>query len=47
MRTSYFAESGFELVVEIGGFVSRFLSSPFIIRVPFFLLFGFNKGTLK
>ena len=27
--------------------IARFLSSPFIIRVPFFLLFGFNKGTLK
>ena len=25
---------------------SRFLRSPFI-RVPFFLLFGFNKRTLK
>ena len=27
--------------------MSRFLSSPFIIRVPFFLILGFNKGTLK
>ena len=27
--------------------VSRFLSSPFIVRVPFFLLFGFDKGTLN
>ena len=26
---------------------SRFPSSPLIIRVPFFLLFGFNKGTQK
>ena len=26
---------------------SRFLSKPLTIRVPFFLLFGFNKGTLK
>ena len=25
----------------------RFLSSPFIVRVPSFLLFGFKKGTLK
>ena len=25
----------------------RFPSSPLIIRVPFFLLFGFNKGTPK
>ena len=24
--------------------VSRFLSSPFAIRAPFFLLWGFNKG---
>ena len=27
-------------------YTPSFLSSPFIIRVPFFLLFGFNKGTL-
>ena len=27
--------------------VPRFLCRPCIIRVPFFLLFGFNKGTLK
>ena len=27
--------------------VARFPSSPLIIRVPFFLLFGFNKGTQK
>ena len=26
---------------------ARFPSSPLIIRVPFFLLFGFNKGTQK
>ena len=26
---------------------SRFLSRPFIIRVPFFLILSFNKGTLK
>ena len=26
---------------------TRFPSSPLIIRVPFFLLFGFNKGTTK
>ena len=26
---------------------SRFLSSPITIRVPFLLLLGFNKGTLK
>ena len=25
----------------------RFPSSPLIIRLPFFLLFGFNKGTLN
>ena len=25
--------------------LARFPSSPFIIRVPFFLLFGFNTGT--
>ena len=27
--------------------VSRFLSRPVIIRVPFFLILSFNKGTLK
>ena len=27
--------------------ITRFPSSPSIIRVPFFLLFGFNKGTPK
>ena len=27
--------------------VPRILSGPFIIRVPFFLLFGFNKGIRK
>ena len=26
---------------------TRFLSSPITIRVHFFLLLGFNKGTLK
>ena len=26
---------------------TRFPSSPLIIRVPFFLLFGFNKGAQK
>ena len=26
---------------------SSFPSRPLIIRVPFFLLFGFNKGTQK
>ena len=30
-----------------GSSESRFPSSPLIIRVPFFLLFGFNKGTQK
>ena len=29
------------------GSVLYFLGSPLIIRVPFFLLFGFNKGTQK
>ena len=29
------------------GSTSRFPSSPLIKRVPFFLLFGFNKGTQK
>ena len=24
--------------------ITWFLSSPFIIRVPFFLVFGFSKG---
>ena len=32
---------------EFGVEVSWFLSSPFIIRVPFFLLVGFSKGALK
>ena len=27
--------------------LTRFLNSPLIIRVPFFLLLGFNKGTLN
>ena len=26
---------------------ARFLSNPFIIRVPFFLVFSFNKGILN
>ena len=29
------------------GYLARFPSRPFIIRVPFFLLFGFNRGTQK
>ena len=29
------------------GFLARFLRNPFIIRVPFFLIFSFNKGTLN
>ena len=29
------------------GTLTRFLSSPIMIRVPFFLLFGFNKGALN
>ena len=32
---------------EIEEIFPWFLSSPFIIRVPFFLLFGFSKGALK
>ena len=31
--------------LRVYGFRVRLRSSPFIIRVPFFLLFGFNKGT--
>ena len=27
--------------------IARFLSSPFMIRVPFFLVFGFKNGALK
>ena len=27
--------------------ITRFPSSPLIIRVPFFLLFGFKKATQK
>ena len=27
--------------------ISRFLSSPFVIRVPFFPIFSFNKETRK
>ena len=29
------------------GYMAWFLSRLFIIRVPFFLLFGFSKGALK
>ena len=29
------------------GFDARFSRNPFIIRVPFFLLFGFKKETPK
>ena len=32
---------------SLKGSGSRFLSSPFIIRVPFFLIVSFNKGTLN
>ena len=32
---------------RVQGLESRFLSSLFTIRVPFFLLLSFNKGTLK
>ena len=32
---------------DIWYFYSRFPSSPLIIRVPFFLLFGLNKGNQK
>ena len=28
-------------------YIPRILSGPFIIRVPFFLIFSFNKGTLN
>ena len=43
-------------MAELGGTVEgllleilkpRFPSNPFIIRVPFFLIFGFKKETLK
>ena len=27
--------------------ITRFPSTPFIVRVPFSLIFGFNKETLK
>ena len=27
--------------------ITRFLSRPFIIRVPFFVILSFNKGALK
>ena len=43
-----FAQGSFNPSRDSSGYtVSWFLSSPFIIRVPFFLLFGFSKGTLK
>ena len=32
---------------QLSGFYCRFLSSPFIIRVPFFLIVSFNKGAQK
>ena len=38
---------GITIMIYLGPFESRFLSSTIIIRVPFFLLFGFNKGTRK
>ena len=31
--------------LRVLGLGSRFLSSPLIVRVPFFLLFGFYEGT--
>ena len=34
-------------IVGVQAWGTRLLGSPFIIRVPFFLLFGFNKGTLN
>ena len=34
-------------LVWFRGFITRFLSNPFIIKVPFFLIFSFNKGTLN
>ena len=35
------------MMFQLSGFYCRFLSSPFIIRVPFFLIVSFNKGTQK
>ena len=32
------------MMFQLSGFYCRFLSSPFIIRVPFFLIVSFNKG---
>ena len=32
---------------QVSSFPTWFLSSLFIIRVPFFLLFGFSKGGPK
>ena len=42
----------FGFLLRVVGFLrvqslTRFLSGPFIIRVPFFLIFSFNKGTRK
>ena len=34
-------------MLQIIVYVSRFLGSPVILRVPFILLFGFNQGTRK
>ena len=33
--------------MRIGIEATRILGSPFIIRLPFFGLFGFNKGALN
>ena len=33
--------------IEVLSFLTRFPSSPLEIRMPFFLLLGFNKGTQK
>ena len=38
---------GFRITGRLAFRIPRFPSSPLIIRVPFFLLFGFNKGTQK
>ena len=35
------------MMFQLSGFYCRFLSSPFIIRVPFFLIVSFKKGTQK
>ena len=36
-------------IADSGGHqgLGKFLSSPLILRVPIFLLFGFDKGTRK